>query len=542
MPKKPTARKPSKPKASRAADDTSPLLDVLKGLDADTLSQLRDTLRAQFAADDGDEVDPLELFEEFLFRLENSAERGIAEDEDFFEEVVMCLTQLAIDDNGGDPEAREWRGRVRERLDEALEEGGLDASNLVLIAKVLTDSGWVVPERLKTRVVEALEADGVAFSQSGVSLESTLADISNAAEGDAFAAYDALNSVLSAFPSEAAAKMLATLAAGHTPVLLQTLAGFTMHRDPALAATAINELKHAASGGSIESALVERLVRMRPWLPLERQGPLDEAIRALRSHALSPVNSVRPTAVKCFVLACDGSGAGGTLASLKAKDGWSFVSAMTKPAGVEDVMSLEGLSKGQVDATVRAMRDNVTAAQTDVAGVASYIQLSLGENVASKRPPPFKLISLVESLGLGPLAPRVYSPADLIAEMLAGVPESERNAAAVARANQTVIGGALASPWFEAGESVERLLAPIRGQKARANAILTVYLPERREFWTRACALTAFVLQLDRKTFGSLGKSLALVGREFADGTPLKTIPLAVQIATMTVRAYESRQ
>ena len=540
MPKKPTNGKASKSKGGKAASG-DPLLDVFGALDEEALARVRETLRARTQTFEGD--DPLTLFEDFLHRLETFAERDIAEDEDFFDDVVMSLTQLGIDENGGDPQARAIKAALNEKLEQALTDGRLDVSGLVLVAKVLTDSGWAVPEPLKARVVESLEAaSGTAADVGGgVDLRTTLADIAHAAQGDAFAAHESLNSVLSAFPSEAAAKMVATLASERAPVLLQTLAGFTMHQDQVVAMAAIDELKYVAAAGPIESALVERLVRMRPWLPIDRQGPLDDAIRALRAQALPPVNTQRPAVAKCFVLACDGAGAGGTLTSLKATDGWRFVAAMTKPAGVAEVLSLEGMPKTHVDATVRAMRENVVAAQTDVAGVARYIQLALGENVAAKSPPPFKLIALAENLGLGPLAPRICSPADLIAETLADLPESAKDAAAVARAQKAVTGGALASPWFEAGEAVERLLAPVRGPKARANAVLTAYLPDRREFWTRVCALTAFVLLLDRKTFGSLGPNLALVGREIASGASLGTIPLMRDIATMTVRAYESR-
>jgi hypothetical protein len=408
----------------------------------------------------------------------------------------------------------------------------------VLIAKMLSDSGWSVPERLKAELVEALEA---APESGGFDIAGALEEIAEAVEGDPFAAYDAMNSVLAAFPSEAAAKMVATLGHSRAPVLMHTLAGFVMHRDGRLAAAAIEELKRGAEG-PVDSALVERLVRMRPWLPVERQGPLDAAIRALRAHAGAPVELARPKSVKCFVMACDGSGAGGVLASMKAADGWRFVAAMTKPAGVEEVLSLEGAPKSQVDATVRGMRESVVAAQTDVAGLASYLQLALGENVAAKNPPPFKLIAFVESLGLGPLAPRVLSPGDLIAAIVDDLPDEMKDSVAVAKALQATVGGALEQPWFEAGEPVERLLGPIRTAKARVKALLTAYLPQRREFWTRACALTAFALELDRKTYGLMGVNLALVGREIASGTPLEKVPLMRQVAEATVQAYQSRR
>ena len=553
MKKKPPAKKPSKaaPRGKARGPAKSPpparseFDDVLKLIDADMLEQVRRKLREEMLLDDGafEEEEPVELFERFLDKLSAFGDAPPdEEDEEFLDDLVVTMTQLSIDENGGDRAAREQRAAVLEKLEEAIAEKALDATALVLIAKVLTDSGWRVPESLKALVVESLEAAGPpAEGVSEGDLKSTLADIADAAEGDAFGAYDALNAVLSAFPSEAAARMLGTLGLDGSPVMLQTLAGFAMHRDVALATSAIEQLKRAAGSRGIESALVERLVRMRPWLPAERQGALDEAIRALRSQARAPEKAAGPTTSKCFVLACDGSGAGGTLASLKTSEGWRFVAAMTKPSGVEDVMSLEGLPKAQVDATVRSMRDSVMAAQTDVDGVARYLQLALGENVVSKTPPPFKLIGFVESLGLGPIAPRVIAPGDLIAEILAGFPAVETDAAATARAHQAVVGGALDSQWFEAGEAIERLLGPIRGVKARVKTVLTAYLPERRQFWARQCAMTAFVLLLDRKAFGVLGRSLALVGREIAAGKPLETIPLMQQIADMTVEAYQGR-
>jgi hypothetical protein len=531
LPKKP----PPKPKAPAKAGGESTLFDALKSLDEETLARLRDSLRAEFLGEEDDD-DPLELFGEFLDRVEETADPQA--DADFFEDLIAVLSQLAIEENGGDPQARDLRASIYEKLDEALSEARFDPSALVLIAKVLNDSGWIVPERLKTQLVDALDAspESGAFDLGGA-----LDEIAEAVEGDAFTAYDAVNSVLAAFPSDVAAKMVATLGQTRAPSLLHALAGFVMHRDGRLAASAIEELRRLAEG-PVESALVERLVRMRPWLPSERQTPLDEAIRALRAQAREPVELERPKSVKCFVMACDGSGAGGALASMKAADGWRFVAAMTKTSGVEEVLSIEAARKAEVDQTVRGMRENVVAAQTDAAGLARYLQLALGENVATKSPPPFKLIAFVESLGLGPLAPRQLSPGDLIAEIIDGLPPGLKDANALKLAHEATTGGALEQPWFEAGEPVERLLGPIRTHKARVKALLTAYLPQRREFWTRACALTAFALELDRKTYGLMGVNLALVGREIADGKPLEGIPLMREIAEATVQAYQSRR
>jgi hypothetical protein len=538
VPKKPKGRS-SRAGGQRGKEDA--LFDLLSSLDAQTLARVRETLRAQLETFDG-EPNPIELFDEFLRRVETLSAQNSQENEEFFGEVVATLTQLAIGEDAGDPQARELRKLVYKRLEERIFDGRPGAASLMLVGKVLRDSGWLVPDLLKVSLVDSLEAAGLSGSESAAAdLGGALAEIVSASDGDAFAAYEAVNSVLAAFPSEAAARMVTTLGDDRAPLLLHVLAGFAMHRDPRLASAAIDALRRAAKVGPHESALVERVVRMRPWLPADRQAPLDEAIRALRENAEPPVPPDRPAAATCYVTACDRSGAAGALATLKAPDGWRFVAAMTNPRGVEEVLSKHSLSKRQVDLALRGMRENVMAAQTDVAGVGRYLELAIGENVAAREPPPFNLIAFVENLGLGPVAPRLISSADLLTELLAQWPENETDAAALARAYKWVVGGALTQPWFETGPGVERCIARVRGSKARAKAVLTAYLPARREFWARACARAAFALQLEPAAYGALARSLALVGREIVGDAPLETIPLMWQIAETTVGAFDNR-
>ena len=485
-----------------------------------------------------EEPDPLYLFEMLLDRLSKPDDR---DDEGmFFHAVVATLSGLAIAENGGDPWARERRSAIYDRLDEALDEARLDATALVLIAKIFADANWRVPNGLKRCVVSNLEEVGTDGGEA--ELKAALAEIVEAAEGDPFAVYDAISSVLAAFPSETAARMVATIGEAPVPVLLHALSGFAMHRDAQLASAAILELKRVgAAAGGVESSLVERMVRMRPWIPSDRQALLDDAIRALRPHAGEPSVRTRPKTAKCYLLACDNSGGCGAMSSLKADDGWRFVAAMCKPSGVDEVLSLEGLTKAEAEATLGGMRDSVLAAETDVAGFAGYLQLMIGENVASQTPPPYRLIAIAEAMGLGPLAPRIVGPGDLIADLLADLPETERDADALARAHQAVLGGVIEAQWFESGEIVERLLAPIRGAKAREKSLLAGYLPERRAFWTRQCALSAFALSHEEGTHGKLGRSLALVGREIATGAAFESIPLMRQIAANTARAVQGR-
>ncbi len=538
MPKKP--RTPGELKTAGVSARRKPprelsLDDLLGSLDLETMTRLRDALAAPGV---DREPDLLDLLDELLRRLESPGENDITEDETLIDNVVAELAQLVVERNGGDPEARDLAAAIDEKLDKSLSDDRFDAASLVLLAKILSDSKWPVPARLKTRLVEALDATPPA-EPSEFDLKAALRQIADAAGDDAFAAHEALNSVLAAFPSDAAARMLGVLGLGREPVLLQTLAGFVMHPDPALALAAVATLKTAASGRKVESVLVERLVRMRPWLTPDRQTPLDEAIRALRGQALPPREAVRPTPIKAFVLACDGLGSGGVLATLKSPTGWGFVAAMTRLNGVAETMGLENARKAEIDATVRGMRESVATAETDPEGIGRYLQLSLGENAASRTPPPFRLVGLVESLGLGPLAPRSLSPGELIAELLEDAPEV--TGAALAKAQIDVTLAKAATAWFEAGEPVERLLRPVRGRTQRARALLNGYLPERREFWGRICAMSAFALSLGGKAERAQARNLALVGREILSAKAMETIALMRQIAETTVLAFESR-
>jgi hypothetical protein len=70
---------------------------------------------------------------------------------------------------------------------------------------------------------------------------------------------------------------------------------------------------------------------------------------------------------------------------------------------------------------------------------------------------------------------------------------------------------------------------------------MKAYLPERRLFWARQCAISALALRGDEKTRHSPWRQLALVGRDIASDSPLDQMPLMKQVAEISVRAFESR-
>ena len=179
--------------------------------------------------------------------------------------------------------------------------------------------------------------------------------------------------------------------------------------------------------------------------------------------------------------------------------------------------------------------------ETDLAGITRMLGLAIADNFASGTLPPFKLVEVVESLGLGPIHPDRASPMEIIAGLLADLPPEQTNPTAAARAHLEILDSEFKYQWFEVGEALEDLLYPIKGSKQRVAKLLKVYLPERRLFWARQCAISALAMRCDEKTRHSPWKQLALVGRDIASDLPLDQIPLMKQVAEISVQAFENR-
>lgn len=96
---------------------------------------------------------------------------------------------------------------------------------------------------------------------------------------------------------------------------------------------------------------------------------------------------------------------------------------MMKPSGISEVMVIPELSKTEIGHLLREMRSAVPTSKTDTAGVSRLLRLALAGNAATGSLPPFRLIEVVESLGLPPLHADHASASEIIEELLAGLPK-----------------------------------------------------------------------------------------------------------------------
>ena len=537
--KAPTKRAPAK----KAKGQVNPILDLMQNMDEDLLSMLLQSMQNEMGS--GTELfgpeDPVELFAEYL---EACTQGNVDDDEknELLAELVEVLDELKVDSNGGDPEARGKIQAIYDLLDNAIEGHSLQVPDLMMTGKILSDAGWVVPDSLKQAMTKALQAPPPDMEGgSGKDLVTSMLEVADEAGQNPFAVYEYLNSFLASFPREASAMLLSELVAGKKPVIDQAVAGFLLHPDAVLAQTVAEALAASATKNPVESSLIERLVLIRPWLPETRQAQLDATIRATRLKALPPVKTESPKVIKCYASVCDGSGTRSLFVTQRVGAHYQIATVMMKLAGVADAMVLPELSKSAMDDIVREMKSSIPVTETNLAGITRMLGLAIADNFTSGNPPPFKLVEVIENLGLGPVHPDHASPTEIITGLLADLSPEQTDATAGAKAHADMLDSEFSYQWFEAGELLEDLLYPVKGSKQRVAKVIKAYLPERRAFWARQCAISALVMHNDKKTRYSSWKQLALVGRDIASDLPLDQIPLMKQIAELSVRAFESR-
>ncbi|MGQ0446659.1 MAG: hypothetical protein ACT4O2_16455 [Beijerinckiaceae bacterium] len=514
---------------------------MLKNMDEDLVALLRQTVQKEmgFGSEMFGSEDPVDLFAEYL---QNCALGNVDNDEktERMTDLVVELSDLKVNSNGGDRESRKKIQAILDLLDNALERRSLHAIDLMITGKILSDAGWAVPDCLRQAMAESLQAvppdtQGVA----GNGILSSLLEVAEQAGQNPFDVYEHVDSLLAGFPPEASVMLLVELIAGNKAVIDQAVAGFVLHPDAVLAQSVAEALAASAMQTPVESSLIEWLVRMRPWLPQTRQAHLDATVRAMRLTALPPVTKELPKVIRCYVSVCDGTGTRSLFATQRAGAHYQLASVMMKVTGVADALVFPRLSKSGMDDMVRQMKSSVPVTETDLDGVTRMLRLAIADNFASGNLPPFKLVEVVESLGLGPVHPDYSSPMEIVTHLLADLPPQQTNPAAVARAHAVILDSEFKFQWFDAGEALEDLLCPVKGTKQRIAKLMKTYLPERRLFWARQCAISALSMRYEVKARHSPWKQLALVGRDIASGLPLDQIPLMRQIAEISVRAFE---
>jgi hypothetical protein len=372
------------------------------------------------------------------------------------------------------------------------------------------------------------------------------AELAALLDNDPFAIYAELAITAAAFPAEHHAVMADALAMSDSEAVREAALGFAFSPDPAVSSAALVAVSQQGHGPLVSSKVVDRLVRMRPWLSETRRPNVDTAIRALRPKAAPPLPVERWEIRSVLASLCDGAGAQSLFALAKRRRHFALASLLVKSeVGVADAWVRDGMTKAEADALITQIVAGAEAVEVSIGLLEQRLADALAINVARDFPPPFGLLQVTETLGLGPLHPESILPPALVEALIADLPPEQTDTVAALAAHRAsakweqefeTLGS-----WFEAGEAVERLLQPVRTRKRRIEAVSAQLLPTRRAFWAERCAWMAATLKEGTDEGDDTWRDFALVARDLAGERPLASIPLAARIAAATVEAFEQR-
>jgi hypothetical protein len=461
--------------------------------------------------------------------------------------LERALDALRLRANGGDVGAGRAIEAVRRGIEQTLAAERAAPAALMMVARAFAQAELDPGGALQEAMVGAMEAQAAA-APPGSGPEAGgdhLDDLAASLGDDPFAIHAELAATGAAFPPEHRAAMARALALSGNAAVREAALGFACAADPATGAAALEALAQP-QGRPVPSTLVERLVRLRPWLSEARRARLDAAVRVLRPRAAPPEPAPRPEIRSVVATLCDGAGAQSLFALVRRGRRFVLAALLTKTeVGVADAWVTEEMGRAEAEALVAQIAAGSEVVEVSVGLLERRLADALATNVERDAPPPFGLLQVAEALGLGPLHPEAVPPAALAAELLAGLPAERTGAAAVEAAHRASAGWErefeILASWFEAGEAVEALLRPLRTRKRRIEAVLTRLLPGRRGFWAERCAWTAATLKEETEEEDEAWIDFALVARDLAGERQLGTMPLAARIAAATVEAFRQR-
>lgn len=522
------SKKPSKPKTppkSGASKAKQPELD------AALFDALQEMLSEGRLGDLFDEPDtPQELIEE-IAALEVDESRGL------FEDLVESLSDMRIEANSGNRQARQEVRELLSWLEQRIEQPDLGGTKLVMVAQAFGAANLALGPSLQGAITRQLQDVSDGEDVASGSLETLLEDLADEMEGDPLEHFDALSHIAHYLSEEAKWEIAAKLAGNRDPRLREMTLGFLLTADDRTVGVICDTLVASAEHNPPESRLVSRLALVRALVLPDRAQRIDSVLAALRPRVVPspPERAVKLTTVLASVP--DGAGATTIAASGKGRPSQTVTLLIKTGLGIVEISDLEGIT-GQRLKMLFAQSD-IRAYPVSQGHVAARLAAAVAENWEGGTPVPPLLVRFMELLELSTLPADDFKPEVLFDEILGGAlldassPENQRTALQKLQDE-----GILVETWFEASDEIDALLSKIRSRDKRLEALLTSYLPTRRWFWIRQCAWTAAILREQKGRDGKLAVWVAVLGKQLCSTRPLAESPLMQAVAEGTIKAF----
>ncbi len=518
------AASPKKPK-KKAVD--RPSTDI----DAKILKTLEDLLSGGLDGMLGSS--PEELIDEFL-ELERTENQDIG---DVLDELVDVLSDLRVEANSGNREARQAVDELRAWLADRVEDEEVKGPQLMMLGRAFSEAGLEPGSGFQAVATRRMEGEAFEDSQSGVSIEAMLDDLADQAGEDPLALYESISHFSRYMPEEGKLAAAVALAGSMRDVLREAALGFLLTGDDKAMAVVCDSLGASIKRSPPSARLLDRLKRLHGLIPPARQGRLDALIQTLQPILPSSEPVPAPKLPVLLGSTPDGAGASTIMAHLGKGRYSLLVSMMFKfGQGLVDVGILDGMSRQRLNALLAGSGIHPYPVSMDF--VTHRLAVALAENHAGNTPVPFMLLQVMERLGLASLQPASFQPEAIFDRVIghscveAASPQDLQ--AAFAASDEA----GLLESWFESSEEIDALLRQTRPRKQRIDLLLNKYLPTRRQFWIEQCAWSAAVLSEKTAKKSQLALWIALLGKQLCGGGSLAESPLMRFVAEGTVKAY----
>lgn len=424
---------------------------------------------------------------------------------DDYETALIYLFQTLVDDlaqkiRREDTNAQVSAEALRQRLIDYCAEAEAPALPARLVSAIIgvgLDPGDALREALAA-AAQRRAIDGSCDPDGFMSeLEAFVADV-----GDVFQAAATIDETICGLPEEQRASFAVACLSADSVGLRD--AGLAALLDPAPLArqAAAAALAEQAALGRVSGDSLRRAVVIRGWLPADERPALDAALDAAKEAGVDAAPWPRPARLGgVYVSACDG--AGGQTAMLDGKQGRRPMMAallFNRGAGVADVWATRGRQGRSVNSLVEGARAGVHLIPSSLPFVAKLTRHYLGVAADAGRPPPFSMLNVLETLGIGGVAPDRLDLDRLVQDLTENLPA---DAADPANAEVWLKAGArwfrdfdFTDGWFDdAAETAALVRQPGLSRAEAARLVLELRLEPRRREWAEILGWTGQALR-----------------------------------------------
>jgi hypothetical protein len=374
-------------------------------------------------------------------------------------------------------------------------------------------------------------------------VRAALGEVFQAFSGDPFKAVDALNEGTHALPAEARGALAGELAIAGIPDARGAAVLLLLDPDSAVRRTVAGALGQIAA--SLTPTDVRRLIAMRNWRPENERAEVDAIVRKARAAGIDCTQWEAGGIEEVFATAIDGSAAQGFLLVSPAGRKKRLSSILTK-AGIADAWSGEPESRRGIEATLTESAMNAATITVSRRYLDRIVAHHLALSAEKGEAPPVGLLQVAETIGGADWQPAKMSFSDALAELMAEVPGSMCEPAALAsvlRESGELAGlEAIVQSWFEddpqVAEAVDRARA--RDRAKLASYLLQTVIARRRDRWADIVLRTALWMREAPPEAGLCWRELALVAKALADGRDMTEIGLMRDIALRTIAVLRS--